>query len=89
MAKAKRFWTVTINFRWTDISFQFTDAEQAAIFAEKAMDNFAPHYSDYFTGNAPELKVNIALVSEQENADKKVAFDNAMKPQEKGEENQQ
>ncbi len=85
MAKAKRLWTVTINFRWTDISFQFTDAEQAAIFAEKALDNFAPHYSDYYEGNGPELKVNITLVSEQENADKKSAYDLAVKikPEEK------
>ena len=86
MAKKTTIWTVTITFRWTDISFQFTDAEQAAIFAEKAVDNFAPHYSDYYAGNAPQLSVKIDLVTKEEDALKKTAYLEAITPKQEEQE---
>ena len=89
MAKAnagKRFWTVRINFRWTDLSFQFTEAEEAAIFAQNALDNFAPHCSDYYTGEAPQLSARIEILSAEENAEKMEAFLNATQKKESAEE---
>ena len=86
-ANNKRFWTVRINFRWTDISFQFTDAEEAAVFAQNALDNFAPHCSDYYRGGeAPKLTAKIDILTAEENDEKMQEFLRSIKKEENAEE---
>lgn len=81
-----RFWTVRISYRYVDISFQFTDAEEAAIFAQNALDNFAPHYSDYYVGSSPKMGIRIDLISAEENEQKMQEYLEQTTPKENAEE---
>ena len=81
MSKKTTIWTVTVTYRWTDIAFQFSDAEEAAIFAQKIVENFAPHYSDFYAGSIPAVHARIELVTPQENDEKKAAYNKALFPE--------